>query len=468
MHRSFIWLSIICVLCFVSCSKSAAPRDQDASASAVLNSDSGYIFLLEEPASPPGPAQAQLENNIYTVIAGADIEKYSAYRSGCISRYDDFAALTADNEARVVHPGDGMTYTFSASDGSADTRLHFGMSKSGTDIYHLGIVPGDAEGDAAFHVRLAHFDAVANRVIEEIDLVSFDADTFLANRELIDSALSEPVYVSANGSTVIVRATRSDMTEDASGAALELVSEGMLNSLSGRCVYYRYDFSDNSVEPWLNPSAGFPSLSQVGISDNGARSLFTAGSYDGDELLILYDDEDDEPVIVIESEPGGIFRPRLSPEGSRVGYFREPVNSDERIIEAVMVPMFSKSRHVYLRLAGVDDYCWTDDLKRVAYISHAFGSSLVIDNKIPRLTSSGRIYLHLVDIDTLDDKVIFGGSTGEALRITDVLAEGEDFKSDDSPEGRVRKGTPSPDSQHRGHKHSGGATQTEEGPSITG
>jgi hypothetical protein len=71
---------------------------------------------------------------------------------------------------------------------------------------------------------------------------------------------------------------------------------------------------------------------------------------------------------------------------------------------------------------------WTDNLTHVAYISWSLKSSIVEDGRRLEPQPATAWYLHLVDVETREDKVIYVSYDGNPPCVLDIVAESDEYK----------------------------------------
>ena len=163
------------------------------------------------------------------------------------------------------------------------------------------------------------------------------------------------------------------------------------------------------------------------------------------------------------------MHPRLSPEGSRVGLFREAEGTTADVIEAVIVSVISTRQTVRLMLHDVYDVCWSDDLNYVAYVSNSFRTSIIKFGITQDYIPGNIWYLHLVEVDGFQDSVIYSSGNPMPFSIVDILLESEEMIDKSKLKPRVT--APGEEGTDGGSGHSkrgeGRGIDPESGPSIS-
>jgi hypothetical protein len=434
MSRRLLWLAITLALLGPACSKSQ-PETAKKTAESLLQPDTGYVFLLEEmPAAHA--SQTGTNHEPLILIAGRSIRRFSRLDSPATSRMGHLVGLNDAGEVAVYCRDSESPFTFCASTDHFIESFNcgIGISPSGKKAFQIAVGTASTDDETICIARLVEFDTDHRRVMNETSLFEISAEYFEVDKHKIIAGLSSPLTISENGTRIYFQSTEIDAAPSTSAATgADMVSISAPAPIGAEYDYYRYDSEKNETRLWFDPPAhGYSSIEQVDTSRDGNTILYLASEFDGTGTLLIIDDPDEPPNAVVENETGTILRPRISDEGARVAYFHEPPGAAPT--QAMVVQVNSKYRGSKLKLDNVSDFCWSDDLKSVAYISNSFRSSLVGDGNVPAYQPGDQWYLHLVEIGSLDDVVVFGGTTGRRLRIIDVVAAAQELldESDDS------------------------------------
>lgn len=465
-NRTAIFL-IILLLAITGCSKEAGEKSSQ-SGDALLKPDNGYIILLGTGMDTSSPV-GNVEYESLTLIAGGQTRKFGGLKGPVISSNGHLVGINKSDETAVYYRDEESPYKFVAVEGEDKNSINggIGISNSGKRVYRLGIEPVELDGEKYYAVRLVEFDTDHRRVQYRRTICKYSAERFEKDRMGITYSLMSPLIVSQNGETVYITSVEiDDKKRENDGVPPDWTPYKAPANLGIGVNSYVYNRKNEDFDLCLGfAENGYSEMHQIDVSRNGRVTLFTARKPGGPTSLVVMKDPAKPPQVIAVGDLGGIHSPRLSPVGSHVGYFTDALDT---VKNAVIISSISKRKDIRLRIDRVDQVFWTDDLKYVAYVSHTFKSSIVKEGKTSEPLQGDAWYLHFVNIETLDDTVIYVSYGEDPPKIIDIVAESDEFKDKTKSKPRFPpqeggKGGGAGDGVGKGKKKYG----TAEGPSIS-
>ncbi len=438
LHRILIPIIILLLTC-TACSKENVDKSA-SSGETLLKPDNGLVILL---SNEPGSDIAPTDNNIHelTLIAGGVVEHFTGIQNPAISRSGHLIGQTEDGKT-VIMFFDGGEHTFKTTllDIGIPANIGFGISPSGKRAYRIGME--FTEDKDPLSVFLFEFNNGKKRPGDKRELMQMNPSDFKSDKQNIAAGFSSPLIVAEKGTSVFYRKVRP-------------------LSKAREYDYHRIDLNSGESESWIECDVEqYSDIRLIDCSYDGNSTLHTAVMTNGEVELMVKSNPDDPPKTIIKYKPGGIMHPRLSPEGSRVGFFREAEGTTADVIEAVIIPVISTRQTVRLMLHDVHDFYWSDDLKHVAYVSNSFRTSVIESGKTRTIQPGEQWYLHLVDIEELNDVVVYSSGKSEPFSIVDILIESEEMEDKSKLKPRVTA------SGEEGTKGGSGHSKRREGKSI--
>lgn len=412
---------------------------------AVLEPDCGYVFLLEEQSlDESAPGGGPVTEHI--LIHGGKARHFADKRSPSISRDGHFAACDNFSQIVLFYPGEADHFTMKLSDDERQGFLigGFGLSPSGKRLYRAMINQVRAGDGSLFRGELIEFNLDYKRDTAITTFFETDYRTFDRSPQPYTQGISLPLIISESGSRVIFRSL--DIAGEPDSDLLaedEGWPEGVMSySYTGP----PYDFfifdKDGGISHMLYQSSksGYSDFKFAATSARGDKVLYFAGLPDGSTEILLQKNIESPPEVVVTGKSGEVRNPRLSREGGSLAYFRKKRAPDVDTTDAVVMHITSRREDVPVRLGDISDAYWSDELKVIAYISNSNRSSVILAGK-PKLTGDGAYYLHLVDVETRKDTVVYCGRDGYKLVLIEVLAVAQGF-GDESEGGPEAFGAP--------------------------
>lgn len=415
LHRTLILIIILLLIC-MACSNENVDK-QASSGEALLKPDNGLVILLREgPDSNVTPTDDNIHDLI--LIAGGAVEHFTGIQNPAIGRNGHLIGQTEDGKT-IIRFFDGGEHTFKTTllDTGIPANIGFGISPSGKKAYKIGME--FTEDKEPLSVFLFEFNNKKKRPGDNLILLKMNPLDFESDKQYIAAGFSFPLIVAEKGTSVFYRKARP-------------------LSKAKEYDYHRIDLNSGESEPWLECDVEqYSDIRLIDCSYDGNSTLHTAVMSNGEVELMVKTNPADPPETIVEYKPGGIMRPRLSPEGSRVGCFRKADGETGGVIEAVIVPVISTRQTVRLKLLDVHDFCWSDDLKHVAYVSNSFRTSVIESGKIRTIQPGEQWYLHLVDIEELNDIVVYSSGKPGPFSIVDILIESKEMEDKSKLKPRV-------------------------------
>jgi len=465
MMNRFVILIFILLITFPACSGQVR-EGQAKSGDAFLEPDNGYIILLgSRMDSFTLKWGAKYES--LTLLAGGEVKTYESLRDPAISSNGHLVGINDPSKTVVYFHDEESPYKFTAAEGDNSINGGVGISNSGKRVYQIGVTPEDVDSVKRYAVQLVEFDTDHKRIVDRKTLWEYSAERFENDKVGIASSLSLPLKVSQNGKMVYFRSVEIDDDKRANGkiSSGENPYDSPVDRLVGSNSYV-YNRDDDNYQLCLGfADTGYSRLFQWDVSRNGRVTIFSGSNNGLGSLLVVKDPGNQPEKIPRDYEKGRIDYAQLSPEGSCVGYISGYSCTWNDVI---IYSLISKRKDVLMRLVQVYHAAWSDDLKYVAYVSHRFKSSIKYRTKATELEQLDAWYLHLVNVETLEDTVIYVCYGEEQFYILDIVAESEEFEDKTKSKPRVSS---------QGEGKSGGAGDgfgkrkkkygTAEGPSIS-
>jgi len=470
LHRILILTTILLLFC-TACSQEKGDKSAP-SGEVLLQPDNGFVILLREGRQPDASASDHFKRGL-VLIAGGAIMHYPPMEEPMISRNGHMVGCTVEGET-VISFFDGGTYTFENTklDDLISPNHGFGISRTGKKAFKLGM--GLSEDEDNYVAYLYVFDTKKRRPDDKIIVMNIDPLDF--DEEDISRGFSAPLIMAEKGSSIFYRRVQHDRDEvntDEKGpdsAARDILPVTDLFPQKPANDYYRYDTGTcESVPSFAADVKKHTDLRMIGCTYDGLKVLCRMTRMQGGEHVLVVRDESKDSYVDIAKGAPHLIHPRISPEGSRVGYFRETVRMNNFAVEAVIVPVISGRADVHMELVNVREACWSDDLKYIAYVSNSFRSSIIKPGEEFKLVEGDMWYLHLVDVEKKEDSVIYSNSYPQPFSIVDILIESEEMIDKSKLKPRVT--APGEEGSNGGSGYSkrgeGEGFDPKSGPSIT-
>jgi len=397
----------------------------------LLAPNSDYIILLEQYSEPAQASETPPNPDVrdFILIQGRDIKHFPAVDSPAISRKGHVVAKNEKGEIIVDIPGEPEPYILNPpfADLSEIFSGGYGISASGENVYRLAVNQVTDKGKRKYQGKLIEFDLDHKRDMGVTTIFELNEGQYKKAEEFIHRCLSLPLQVSENGDAVFYCARKFEDYQPPHDPG-DTLNYGSIADSFVKYDFYIYDRESEDFKPWYGSCEAKEYLvDMVGVSTDGNRTLFLSQRPSGTMDLLVQSEPAAKPDVIVTEKTYELFHPCLSPEASRVAYLRRILMDHDGITEAVMMRMDSRTEDVLLRLKGVADVMWADDLKAVAYISRSSYSSLVKDGKEPVLSEGNNYFLHIVNFDDMVDTAVFRAAEADKLRIVNILATAEKF-----------------------------------------
>jgi hypothetical protein len=467
-HRTILLILLITPIA-LACSKQVE-REHIPSGEALLEPDTGYVVLLEAKIETVDPLEEPVPPG-FILINNGNVTHFDEMNSPAISRYGHFVAVNKKGEIELHYPDEEQYYILNTPTGEKSEVFSggFGIAPNGSSIYRVAINKVTDDGETGYRGSIVEFNLGIRRDTGFTTLFELEEEQYELEKEAILSTLSLPLHLSGSGASVFYPMIEFGDYEPAPEKFIGgTVPISAYKPAGIPFDYYIFQRGDDACELWFKSSNSFYStIRQIGSSAKGDRTLFMADRPDGQKDLLLQREPGGEPEVILTGQLDELMHPRLPREGSRIGFFHRDSVEDGSVTKAVEKHLKSGRESVTLALKNALDFRWSDELKAVAYLSNSFRSSIITGDKDPKIFKGDICYLHLVNLLDRDDKVIFSGAEGKALRIVDILAAPDKFEqSSDNKPGAT--GSPYPQDGKKPGRRSRGKPDRESGkrPSL--